>query len=55
MRLRSSKLLGILPGSLHIILYFVVPVYASNLDKLAPDLLWPFSVMNFMVLYEGLR
>ena len=101
-------------GSLHILLYFAVPVYASYLDKMSPAficlpvmfffgfwwplllffafaprrfheepdtqafireigsafrirvagfplriisliLLWPFSIMNFMVLYQGLR
>jgi hypothetical protein len=112
--MRLFKLLGVLLGSLHIVLYFAVPVYGSYLDKFAPSLiclpvmfffgfwwpillffafaprrlydepetqkfvrelgstfrirvaglslrivslilLWPFSIMNFMVLYQGLR
>ena len=112
--MRLFKCLGVLLGSLHVFLYFAVPVYASYLHKFAPAficlpvmfffgfwwppllffafaprrfqeepdtqefiqkigsvfriratglrlriisliLLWPFSIMNFMVLYQGLR
>src|ERR1700722_6285052 len=112
--MRFFKRLGLLLGSLHLVLYFAVPVYASYLDGIAtplvrlpamfffgyfwplllffafaptrfyqePDtqqfirkigdafhipasvmalrgvsliLLWPFSIMNFHVLYYGLQ
>ena len=33
--MRPFKRLGILIGSMHIVLYFAVPVYASYLDKFA--------------------
>ena len=37
--MRLFKLLGVLLGSLHIVLYFAVPVYGSYLDKFAPALI----------------
>ena len=114
MTLRLFKRLGVLLGSLHVVLYFAVPVYGSYLDVFAiplislpvmfffgywwpllmffafaprrfheePEtqdylrgigrafhvraaglplrivaliLLWPFSIMNFDVLYKGLQ
>lgn len=53
--MRLFKLLGVLLGSLHIILYFLVPDYFSLLDKVVPAVigvpfmfvcgyLWPLLV-----------
>lgn len=112
--MRFCKMVGVLLGSLHCVLYFAVPVYGSYLEKIAPPvlclpvmfffgfwwpilmffafapsrfypepgtqklilrlgaafrvpvgrlalrvvalvLLWPFSIMNFHVLYYGLQ
>jgi hypothetical protein len=39
MAMRIFKRLGVLLGSLHIVLYFAVPVYESYLDKIAPALI----------------
>src|SRR5436309_1784452 len=37
--MRHFKRFGIFLGSLYVVLYFAVPVYASYLDKIAPALI----------------